>query len=220
MNRKTLVVAVLAVAFAAFAAGAWYVSRPATVVQAVRVAPEKGEALTRPHSPILGPEEAPVTIVEFFGPACEACRAFYFIVKDIMAEHGDSVRTVLRYTPLHGEVSEQAVRILEAARMQGVFEPVLEALLREQPQWAGHGASGELNLLLQIAAKAGLDAETARTQMLSPSTVGILNRDRADVKTAGVRGTPTFFVNSRRLDPFGEAELRALVAEEVAASGS
>src|SRR3546814_9282651 len=74
-------------------------------------------------------------------------------------------------------------------------------------------------LLLQIAATAGLDAEAARTQMLSPSTVGILNRDRADVKTAGVRGTPTFFVNGRRLDPFGEAELRALVADEVAASG-
>src|SRR3546814_9043389 len=104
--------------------------------------------------------------------------------------------------------------------MQGVFEPVLEALLREQPQWARHGATGDPGLLLQIAATAGLDAEAARTQMLSPSTVGILNRDRADVKTAGVRGTPTFFVNGRRLDPFGEAELRALVAEEVAASGS
>src|SRR3546814_19493522 len=81
--------------------------------------------------------------------------------------------------------------------MQGVFEPVLEALLREQPQWARHGATGDPGLLLQIAATAGLDAEAARTQMLSPSTVGILNRDRADVKTAGVRGTPTFFVNGR-----------------------
>src|SRR3546814_2436884 len=69
--------------------------------------------------------------------------------------------------------------------MQGVFEPVLEALLREQPQWARHGATGDPGLLLQIAATAGLDAEAARTQMLSPSTVGILNRDRADVKTAG-----------------------------------
>ncbi|MFS8328883.1 thioredoxin domain-containing protein, partial [Vreelandella titanicae] len=31
----------------------------------------------RSHSPILGREDAPVTIVEFFDPACEACRAFY-----------------------------------------------------------------------------------------------------------------------------------------------
>ncbi|MEQ8395890.1 thioredoxin domain-containing protein [Thalassobaculum sp.] len=220
MTRKTLVLAILVLAIAAFAGGTWYVNRPITVAKAVPIAREEGETLTRSHSPILGPAEAPVTIVEFFDPACEACRAFYPIVKDIMAEHGASIRVVLRYTPLHGEVSEQAVRILEAARMQGVFEPVLEALLREQPQWARHGASGDLGLLLQIAATAGLDAEAARTQMLSPSTVGILNRDRADVKTAGVRGTPTFFVNGRRLDPFGEAELRALVAEEVAASGA
>jgi len=35
-----------------------------------------------------------------------------------------------------------------------------------------------------------------------------------------VRGTPTFFVNGKPLDPFGADELRALVAAEVAASGS
>src|SRR3546814_19428146 len=104
--------------------------------------------------------------------------------------------------------------------MQGVFEPVLEALLREQPQWARHGATGDPGLLLQIAATAGLDAEAARTQMLSPSTVGILNRDRADVKTAGVRGTPTFFVNGRRPHPYGEPEPRALLTAWAGASGT
>jgi protein-disulfide isomerase len=29
------------------------------------------------HSPVLGPQGAPVTIVEFFDPACETCHAFY-----------------------------------------------------------------------------------------------------------------------------------------------
>ena len=56
------------------------------------------------------------TIVEFFDPACEACRAFHPIVKDIMAEHGDAVRVVIRYTPFHGAASEEAIRVLEAAR--------------------------------------------------------------------------------------------------------
>lgn len=219
MNRKTLILAVLVLAIAAFAAGAWYVNRQALEVPSVPVAPEKAEALTRSHSPILGPADAPVTIVEFFDPACESCRAFYPIVKDVMAEHGDAVRVVLRYTPLHGDASEQAIRVLEAARMQGVFEPVLETLLREQPQWARHGAPTEPELLLKIAATAGLDARAARTQMLSPSIVGMLNRDRADMKELGIRGTPTFYVNGRRLERLGEAEFRALVASEVAASG-
>jgi len=109
--------------------------------------------------------------------------------------------------------------VLEAARMQGVFEPVLEAVLREQPRWASHGAP-EPGLILEIAATAGLDAEAARTRMLAPDVVAILNQDRADVETVGVRQTPTFFVNGKPLDPFGEAELRSLVAAEVAAARS
>jgi protein-disulfide isomerase len=210
---------VVAVAVAVFAAAAWFTTRPASVAATATVPPEQSEALLRSYSPILGPEDAPVTIVEFFDPACEACRAFYPVVKDIMEEHGDAVRVAIRYTPFHGEASEEAIRVLEAARMQDVYEPVMEALLREQPRWASHGAPAP-GLILEVAATAGLDVEAARTQMLAPDVVAILNQDSADVETMGVRQTPTFFVNGRPLDPFGEAELRALVAEEVAASGS
>lgn len=219
MKRKPLILSVLALGLAVFAAAAWYATRPAPVTATAAVAPEPSEALMRPHSPILGPEEAPVTIVEFFDPACEACRAFFPVVKDIMAEHGEAVRVVIRYTPFHGAASEQAIRVLEAARMQGVYEPVLEAVLRDQPRWASHGTP-EPGRILRIAASAGLDAEAARTQMLAPDVVAILNQDRADVETMGVRQTPTFYVNGKPLDPFGEAELRALVAAEVAAAGS
>lgn len=216
MTRRTLILAVLAFCLAAFAAGAWVATRPTAITETPTVAPELAEALIRPYSPILGPEDAPVTIIEFFDPACEACRAFYPVVKDIIARHDGAVRVAIRYTPFHGEASEQAIRVLEAARMQDVFEPVLEALLREQPRWAAHGAP-EPGLILQIAAGAGLDAEAARTQLLFPGTTGIINQERADIEALGVRQTPTFFVNGKPLDPSGEAELRALVEAEVAA---
>ena len=219
MNRRTTILSVLVLALAGFGLAAWFAASPAPVAQATAVPPERAEALLRSYSPILGPEQAPVTIVEFFDPACEACRAFYPVVKDIMAEHGDAVRVAIRYTPFHGEASEEAIRVLEAARMQGVYEPVMEALLREQPRWASHGEPAP-GLILEVATAAGLDPEAARTQMLAPDVVGILNQDRADVEAMDIRGTPTFFVNGRPLDPFGEAELRALVAEEVAAAGS
>ena len=218
MSRKSLVLSVLVLGLAGFALAAWFATRPAPVAQSASIPAEQAEALLRPYSPILGPEQAPVTIVEFFDPACEACRAFYPVVKDIMAEHGDAVRLAIRYTPFHGEASEEAIRVLEAARMQGVYEPVLEAILREQPRWASHGAP-EPGLILEVAATAGLDAEAAETQMMAPDVIGILNQDRADVETIGVSGTPTFFVNGKPLDPFGEAQLRALVASEVEAAG-
>ncbi|UWQ43995.1 MULTISPECIES: DsbA family protein [Leisingera] len=216
MNRRSLILSVPALAIAAFSGAAWYATRSESVGEATSVAPEIADALIRPYSPVLGPEDAPVTIVEFFDPACEACRAFYPVVKDIMAEHGDAVRVVIRYTPFHGEASEEAIQVLEAARIQGVFEEVLEAILRDQPRWASHGAP-EPGLILNIAERAGLDAEAARTQMRLPDIIGILNQDRADVEAVGVRQTPTFFVNGKPLDQFGEAELRTLVAKEVAA---
>ena len=216
MNRRGLILSVLALGVAGFGGATWYAARPGPAAEAKTVAPELADAMIRSYSPILGLADAPVTIVEFFDPACEACRAFHPIVKDIMAQHGDAVRVVIRYTAFHGEASEEAIRVLEAARMQGVYEPVLEAVLRDQPRWASHGAP-EPGLILQIAATAGLDAEAARTQMLAPDVIAILNQDRADVETVGVRQTPTFFVNGKSLDPFGEAELRRLVAAEVAA---
>ncbi|MEL0144402.1 MAG: thioredoxin domain-containing protein [Alphaproteobacteria bacterium] len=219
MNRRGLILSVLALGVAGFGGATLFATRPGPVAEAEPVAPELAEAMIRPYSPILGPAQAPVTIVEFFDPACEACRAFHPIVKDIMAEHGDAVRVVIRYTPFHGVASEEAIRVLEAARMQDIYVPVLEAVLREQPRWASHGAPAP-GLILQIAATAGLDAEAARTQMLAPDVVAILNQDRADGETVGILQTPTFFVNGKPLDPFGEAELRRLVAAEVAAAQS
>ncbi|XOY56365.1 MAG: DsbA family protein [Rhodobacterales bacterium] len=219
MNRRGLILSVLALGGVGFGGAALYATRPEPFVAPEPVAPALAEALVRPYSPILGPIDAPVTITEFFDPACEACRAFYPIVKNIMAEHGEAVRVVIRYTAFHGEGSETAIRVLEAARMQNVFEPVLEALLQEQPRWASHDGI-QPDLIIGIAASAGLDENAARTQMMAPQTMGILNQDRADVEAMEVRQTPTFFVNGKPLDPFGEAELRRLVAAEVAATQS
>jgi protein-disulfide isomerase len=168
------------------------------------------------HSPVIGPASAPVTIVEFFDPSCEACRAFYPLVKQMMGQTGDDVRLVLRYTPLH-EGSDEAVRILEAARKQNLFEPVLEALLAQQPAWAVHG-SPDLEKAWQIAASAGLDEQKAREDAVSSSVDSVLEQDVADMKANDVRQTPTFFVNGKPLTEFSPQGLYSLVASELEAS--
>jgi len=173
-------------------------------------------AYVRRHSPVIGPANAPVTIVEFFDPSCEACRAFHPIVKQIMAQYPNDVRLVLRYTPLH-EGSEEAVRILETARQQNVFEPVLEALFVAQPQWATHGGP-QLERAWAAAGAAGLDQARARAAMQAPRITAALNQDIADATALGVRGTPTFFVNEKPLPSFGPQQLYDLVRAEVEAA--
>ncbi len=218
MNNKKPVIAVLAIAVAIFAVGAWYVNRPAPVGDGPAPIAQT-DRLIRAYSPVMGPQDAPVTIVEFFDPACEACRAFHPIVKDIMAQYPDDVRVVLRYTPFHGEGSEIAIKTIEAARLQGLFLPVLEALLERQNLWASHGAPASERIMM-IAGSVGLDVQAAASQIRMPDIVAVLNQDRADVEAVGVRQTPTFFVNGKPLEPFGEATLRALVKAEVERAGN
>ena len=171
-------------------------------------------SLVRSHSPILGPKEAPVTIVEFFDPACEACRAFYPLTKSILETYPEQVQLIVRYTPFHGEVSDTAIRVLEVARHQDVFEPVLEALLSRQDQWASHGRFDE-SAILEIASQAGLDRAAAEEQLNSAEVQAVIDQDMADVKTNQIRQTPTFFVNGELLEPFGMQELIDVVKREV-----
>lgn len=170
--------------------------------------------LVRPHSPVIGPKSAPVTIVEFFDPSCEACRAMYPVVKRIMAQYPKEVRLILRYAPLH-QGSESAIRLLEAARVQGKFEPVLEAVLASQPEWHDDASAARA---WDAAAAAGLNVEQARQAMMSPQITASINQDFVDMQAAGVRGTPTFFVNGKPLPSFGPDQLNETVSAEVAAA--
>ena len=216
MNRRALLVAgTSAAALIVFAGGAYFFSpkeRPETTG-----APEAATnaLLIRAHSPITGPKDAPVTIVEFFDPSCEACRTYYPIVKEILAAHPNKVRVVLRYAAFH-QGSAEAIGILETARLQGVFEQVLAALFEQQPLWASDYAP-ETAKAWEIAATAGLDVERAKRDWKLPAIRIALHQDAADIAALGVRRTPTFFVNGKSLTDFGEQQLRDLVKSEVEA---
>ena len=210
MNRRTLLIGASALGLAAFGGGAFVLNRrrqteaDAAAAAAPAVDPT---LLVRSYSPSFGPADAPVTLVEFFDPSCEACRAFHPVVQEIRRQFPTQVRVVMRYTVFH-EGSDEAVRILETARMQDKFEPVLDALLEQQPGWAVHGAP-QLDIAWEIAGAVGLDLDKAEGDMLFPGITGILNQDMADVEALDIRQTPTFFLNGRRLENFSAESLIA-----------
>ncbi|MHB1373809.1 MAG: DsbA family protein [Thauera sp.] len=211
-TRKLLALAVLLILGLAFYFGMDAYRDRTQAEEDTRIAVE-GSRLVRMHTPIIGPQNAPVTIVEFFDPACETCRAFYPIVKQIMAQHPDKVRLALRYAPFH-HGSDQVVKLIEAARKQGLYTPVLEALLAAQPEWADHAAPN-IGIAFEAAARAGLDMERARQDMETPEIQAVLAQDIEDLTALQVSKTPTFFVNGRSLPSFGPEQLARLVAEEV-----
>lgn len=216
MNKRVVVILTAILAVAAFAGGARYYNS-AQAEKAAENARSFEERLVRSHSPVVGRVDAPVTMVEFFDPSCEACRAFYPYVKQIMTMVGPDVRLVLRYTPLH-EGSNDVVKILEAARIQNKFEPVLEAILEKQPDWAVHGAP-DIERAWQIAESAGLNLAEAREQAKSAAVEAVLKQDIADMEAVGVKQTPTFYVNGKPLTEFSPQGLLNQVETELKALG-
>lgn len=216
MNRRTLLIGASTLGLAAFAGGAVVLTRRREVeaeAAAAGVPAVDPSLLIRAHSPSFGPADAPVTLVEFFDPSCEACRAYHPIVQDIRRQFPNEVRVVLRYTVFH-EGSDEAVRILEVARMQDKFEQVLDAILEKQPNWALHDGP-QMDLAWRTAGAAGLELDKAESQRLSPEITGILNQDMADVEAVGIRQTPTFFLNGKWLENLSPEKLVAEVSQAV-----
>jgi protein-disulfide isomerase len=214
MNSKKLSVAVvLGLVLVAFLVGINLYQRNVQNAQEQKTT-ENRDRLVRMHSPVLGPQNAPVTIVEFFDPACETCRAFYPIVKNLMKQYPTEVRLVLRYAPFHAG-SDQVIKLLEAAKKQGKYWDVLEMVLAAQPMWADHG-NPNVELAYKAAEQAGLDVQLALTDAATPAIEAVLQQDVQDLTALNVKQTPTFFVNGRPLPSFGEEQLVTLVAQEVA----
>jgi protein-disulfide isomerase len=220
MKQKTLFIVALIALFTVFVVGTLLYhakpdsqapaapSGPAVAIQAAPSPQIDRTALVRMHSPSIGSNDAPVVIVEFFDPACEACRAFYPVVKEIMAANPDKIRLVLRYTPLH-KGSDQVVALLEAARRQDKFWPVFETLLGAQAAWTPNH-SVQLDLVWKHLDGLGLDLNKLRADMAAPEIARIIAQDVQDGRTLAITGTPSFFVNGQPLTDFGFEQLKEL----------
>ena len=210
MKQKTLFVIALVVLPLAFIVGRHYYTTGQNEAAAV-AAPARMGMLVRPHSPTLGPADAPVVIVEFFDPACETCAEFSPIVKELMARNPDKIRLVLRYAPFHPG-SETVVAALEASRRQDKLWPTLAALFGSQATWAANHTS-QMGLAWPFLDGLGLDLNQLRKDMIDPEVNRVIMQDLKDAQALNVTMTPEFFVNGKPLPSFGDAQLIALVDE-------
>ncbi len=210
MKQKTLFIVVLAGLLLVFIVGTLLYTAQRDN-QAAQMAEANRVALVRMHSPTLGKADAPVVIVEFLDPACETCRAFYPLVKEMMATNPDKIRLVLRYAPFHNG-SDKVVTVLEAARKQDKFWQALEALLASQADWAPHHTP-QVELVWKHLEGLGLNLEKVQEDMVAPEIANLIAQDLADARTLNVTKTPEFFVNGKPLPSFGSEQLKRLVED-------
>jgi protein-disulfide isomerase len=170
--------------------------------------------LIRSDSPIFGSPDAPVTIVEFLDPECESCRAAFPFVKQLLEEYDQRVRLVVRYFPLHNN-SVLAASATEAAGAQGMYWEMQELLFTRQPEW-GEQRTPQTELFIGYAAELGLNVEQFTADLQNPDYQAKVERDQADGEALGVTGTPTFFINGRRVEELSADAIIAMIEEELA----
>jgi Na+/H+ antiporter NhaA len=152
---------------------------------------------------IRGPDDAPVTLLEYGDFECPFCGQAEGAIRDLLAAHGDDVRYVWRHLPLSDvhPSAQLAAEASEAAAAQGRFWDMYDRLLSHQ---------GELSPrdLVRHAGDLGLDVERFRDELRRREYAARVSEDVASADESGVSGTPTFFINGRR--HYGVYDLGAL----------
>lgn len=151
------------------------------------------------HSFSYGPVDAKVTVVEFFDPECESCSAVAPQIKKEMKYYEGKVRWVFRYMPYHHN-SRNAVAALEAARKQNLFLEAMTLLFETQQQWGEKQVSTKDEIVKIVTSLKGLNKAQFMKDLEDPAIDEILLKDQTEGKQAGVKGTPSFFVNGVMLE--------------------
>jgi protein-disulfide isomerase len=144
---------------------------------------------------IAGPDDAPVTLVEYGDYECPYCGMAHPIVKRAQREMGDQLRFVFRNFPLaemhpHARLAAQAA---EAAGAQGRFWEMHDMLFEHQDAL-------EPQDLIGYAESAGLDVPRFERDLEAGTYAKKVRDDFRSGVRSGVNGTPTFFVNGDRYD--------------------
>ncbi len=134
---------------------------------------------------VLGPDDAPVTLVEYGDFECPYCGRAVDVVRRLREEYGERLRFVFRHFPLR-EVHPHAVAaaiVSEAAADEGRFWDMHDILFANQLALtdADLTAYGE-----RLGVNAWADPDRHRRRV---------NSDREEGERSGASGTPTFFVN-------------------------
>jgi protein-disulfide isomerase len=141
-----------------------------------------------------------VTVVEFLDFECEVCGAAYPGVEQLRKDYAGKITYVVRYFPLPGHLnSGNAAAAAQAAANQGKFEAMYHKLFETQTSW-GDQQVDHTKTFEGFARDLGLDMDRYLADVAAAATAERVELDRNDGVAAGVRGTPTFFVNGQRLE--------------------
>ncbi len=142
-------------------------------------------------SPTKGPEDAPVTIVEFSDFQCAYCSRLTGQLDQVLKKNPKTVKVVFKHFPLSShQFSVKAAMASMVAKTDGKFWPFHDQLFKNY---------NRLNdkKIDEIVQSLEFDKETFTKKMNDPAVLDLIKRDYRQGIDAGVRGTPTLYINGK-----------------------
>ncbi|MBI5543834.1 MAG: thioredoxin domain-containing protein [Deltaproteobacteria bacterium] len=146
------------------------------------------------YSPFVGPKHAKVTIVEWSDFQCPFCSRGASTMHEVVKAYPEDVKLVFRHQPLsfHPNAAPAAKAAMAAAR-QGKFFEMHDKLFAEQKDLAPEK-------YLQFAKELKLNMAKFKADMESAEIAEQVRKDSERGNQVGANGTPTFFVNGKKME--------------------
>jgi protein-disulfide isomerase len=167
---------------------------PAPAAARPQVDPNKVYTIPLGSSPMKGPKDAKVTIVKFSDYQCPFCSQAATLVEEVLKAYPTNVNLVYKQFPLtsiHPNALPAAKAALAAGKQGKYWE--MHSLLFANQRELGPDKYKE------FATKIGLDVPRWEKDMNAPEVAEQITRETNEARAADVTGTPTFFVNGKRV---------------------
>lgn len=146
-----------------------------------------------------GSPTAAATLVEYLDFECEACGAYFPLIKQLEQDFPNDLRIVTRYFPLPGHRNGlPAALAVEAAARQNKYKEMHDLLFTEQKNW-GEKQAADPALFEKYAEQLGLDMAKFKQDVASQSVKERVQRDVDSGTKLRNTGTPTFYLNGEKL---------------------
>jgi protein-disulfide isomerase len=148
---------------------------------------------TAKYGPPLGSPEAPVTLLEFSDFTCPYCQLVRPVLESFVEARKGRVKLVFKPFPI--ETHPGALELAQAAewaRDQNLFWPMHDALFSSP----GSHTPEELS---SLAREVGGDPKSLLAALADGRYLPRIRASQAEARAAGIKGTPTVFLNGRLL---------------------
>lgn len=153
-----------------------------------------------PTNNVIGGGNKKVTLTEYGDFQCPVCYRYHEAITQVREKYKDDIVFQFRNFPIVSahKNAMAAHKAAFAAGVQGKFWEMFELIYSRNPLWSE--SSDPVTIFNGYAKELGLDEAKFKTDYSSQSTNDTILADVAEGQKQGVSGTPTFFINGKKID--------------------